>query len=213
MSDSTQISTPVEEMVRRSRRPPRTRGRRARPPTPGAVRLRLAAALLLGALVTVSIGLLERHMLAAPHPIPYFHLFFSDTLFMKAWLASATLVLAGGQLVWAAGMYGLVRFTPQTRFFQIVHRWAGRVAMALTLPVAFNCLFEMGINPLDLRIMVHAVLGAFIYGIFVVKFFVIRIDRAPGWMLPILGSALFTTIVGLWYTSAYWLFSLYGWHL
>ncbi len=208
MSDSTQVSTPAEQRVR----PPR-RSRRDRAPTRGAVRLRLAAALLAGALVTVSIGLLERRMLAAPHPIPYFHLFFSDTLYMKAWLASATLVLAGGQLVTAAGMYGLFRITPQTRFYQVAHRWSGRVAMALTLPVAVNCLFELGIDPLDPRIMVHAVLGAFIYGIFVVKFFLIRIDRAPGWMLPILGSALFTTILGLWVTSAYWLFNLYGWHL
>ena len=187
--------------------------RRERAPTRGKVRLRLGAALAAGALVTLSIGLLERHMLDAPHPISYFHLFFSDTLYMKAWLASAALVLAGGQLVTAAGMYGLFRISPRTRFYQLAHRWSGRVAIALTLPVAFNCLFELGIDPFDMRIMVHAILGAFIYGIFVAKFLLIRIDRAPGWLLPIFGSALFATILGLWLTSAYWLFSLYGWHL
>jgi hypothetical protein len=152
-------------------------------------------------------------MLASPHSTPYNHLFFSDTLYMKAWLASATVVLSFGQLVTAAGMYGVLGISSQTRFWQVVHRWSGRVAMALTLPVAFNCLFELGVNPPDVRIMVHAVLGAFIYGIFVAKLLVIRIDRAPGWILPILGSALFAIILGLWYTSAYWLFSLYGVHL
>jgi hypothetical protein len=61
--------------------------------------------------------------------------------------------------------------------------------------------------------MVHAILGAFIYGILVTKDLLLHIESAPGWMLPIMGSALFTTILGLWFTSAYWLFSLYGWHL
>ena len=205
MADSAQTRTPVEEAIRSSQY--------AKPPTRGMVRLRLAGALVAGALVTVTIGLLERHMLAAPHSISYFHLFFSDTLYMKAWLASAALVLAGGQLITAAGMYGALRPLRRTRFYQVVHRWSGRVAIALTLPVAVNCLFEMGIDPLDPRILAHAILGAFIYGIFVAKFLLIRIERAPGWLLPIFGSALFATILGLWYTSAYWLFSLYGWHL
>jgi hypothetical protein len=131
---------------------------------------------------------------------------------MKAWLASATVVLAFGQLVTAAGMYGVLGVSSRSRFWQVIHRWSGRVAMALTLPVAFNCLFELGVNRPDARIMTHAILGAFIYGVFVAKVFVIRIDRAPGWILPIMGSALFATILGLWWTSAYWLFSLYGVH-
>jgi hypothetical protein len=192
-----------------SSRPPR----RARSPSRGKVRVGLAAALATGALVTVSIGLLERHLLASPHPIPSIHLFFSDTLYLKAWLASATLVLGVGQLLTAARMYGVLHVSPRTRFYHVVHRWSGRVALALTLPVAFNCLFELGVHPVDVRIMVHAILGAFIYGVFVTKLLLLRIDRAPGWMLPILGSALFTTILGLWLTSAYWLFNLYGWHL
>lgn len=211
MLDPANAAAQVIETDRATRyaRPPR----RKRAPTRGKVRLRLAGALIAGALVTLSIGLLERRMLAAPHPIAYFHLFFSDTLYMKAWLASAALVLAGGQLVTAAGMYGVLGISRRTRFYQIMHRWSGRVAITLTLPVAFNCLFELGIDPFDMRIMVHAILGAFIYGIFVAKFLLIRIDRAPGWLLPIFGSALFATILGLWLTSAYWLFSLYGWHL
>jgi hypothetical protein len=179
----------------------------------GKVHVPLAAALAAGALVTVSVGLLERYMLVTPHPIPTFSLFFSNPLYLKAWLGSATLVLSGGQLVTAAGMYGLFRLSPAMPVYQLVHRWSGRVAMALTLPVAFNCLLDLGNYPIDLRVMVHAIFGAFIYGIFVAKFLLIRADRAPGWILPIAGSALFTTILGLWLTSAYWLFTLHGWHL
>lgn len=177
------------------------------------VRVRVTAALAVGALVTVSLGLLERHMYTSPHAIPYFHLFFSSTIYMKAWLATAILALSAGQLVWAAGMYGLFGLSRASRFSQIAHRWSGRVAMALTLPVAFNCLFELGISPMDTRILLHATLGAFLYGVFVAKFLLIRVEHAPGWLLPILGSALFTTILGLWLTSAYWLFHLYGWHV
>lgn len=212
MPDPADAAAQVIETDRSARhaRPPR-RGRG--PAARDMVRLRLMAALVAGALVTLSVGLLERHLLLAPHPISYFHLFFSDPLYMKAWLTSAALVLAGGQLVTAAGMYGAFRVLRRTRLYQVAHRWSGRVAIALTLPVAFNCLFEMGLNPLDLRVTIHAVLGAFIYGIFVAKLLLIRIDRAPGWLLPIVGSALFVVILGLWLTSAYWLFSLYGWHL
>lgn len=201
MTEQTQAGSQVKKVVRNVQKPRRT------------IRVPLAAALAAGALVTVSIGLLERHMLASPHPIPYFQLFFSDPFYMKAWLASAALVLAFGQLVTAAGMYGLLRISTRTRFYHIVHRWSGRVAIALTLPVAFNCLFDLGLNRMDMRIMIHAILGAFIYGIFVAKFLLIRVDRAPGWILPILGSALFSTVLGLWVTSAYWWFNLYGWHL
>ncbi|HEY7975945.1 MAG TPA: DUF6529 family protein [Ktedonobacterales bacterium] len=176
-------------------------------------RVGLALALAAGALVTVSIGLLEQRMLATPHPIPYFHLFFSDPLYMKAWLASAALALAFGQLVTAAAMYGWFRMSRASPGVHLIHRWSGRVAMALTLPVAVNCLFELGVTPPDWRVMVHAVFGAFIYGVFVTKLFLVRQSTAPGWALPIAGSALFTTVLVLWITSAYWLFNLYGVHL
>lgn len=189
------------------------RRRNDQPTRRGKARMGLALALATGALVTVSIGLLEQHMLAAPHPIPYIHLFFSDPLYMKAWLASATLALAFGQLVTAAAMYGWFRMSRASPFVHVVHRWSGRVAMALTLPVAVNCLFELGVTPPDARVMLHAIFGAFIYGVFVVKLFLVRQSYAPGWALPVAGSALFTTILVLWLTSAYWLFSLYGVHL
>ena len=190
--------------------PPRRRGA---PRVTRHLHVPLAAALAAGALVTVLVGLLERYMLATPHAVLGYQLFFSSPLFMKAWLASATLVLAVGQLITAAGMYGLIRLSPETSLIQLIHRWSGRTAMLLTLPVAFNCLFDLGYYPLDTRVMVHASFGAFIYGIFVGKFLLIRTDRAPGWMLPVAGSALFTTVLGLWLTSAYWLFTTYGVHL
>lgn len=212
MANKRQARSRGDESARGDAQPPR-RASQGRAPSRGRVRLLLTASLAIGALVTVSIGQLERYLLASPHPITYFHLFFSDTFYMKAWLASATLVLGFGQLITAAGMYGVLGLSHASRVYQIAHRWSGRVAMLLTLPIAFNCLFELGVYPVDARIMAHAILGAFIYGIFVAKFLLIRVEQVPGWLLPILGSALFTTVLGLWLTSAYWLFSHYGWHL
>src|SRR5215469_7493734 len=103
MADRPHAGTPVDAALMDTQHP---RGR---------VRVLVAASLAVGALVTVSIGLLERHLVDSPHPISYFHLFFSDPLFMKAWLASAALVLSFGQLVTAAGMYGALRISPATR--------------------------------------------------------------------------------------------------
>ena len=178
----------------------------------GPVRLRLTAALALGALVAETIGVLERYMVATPHPVPDYHPFFSDPFYMKAWLASATVVLACGQLMTAAGMFGLFHLSG-SRFYNFMHRWSGRIAMALTLPVAFNCLFDLGLNAPDTRILIHATLGALIYGVFTAKVLLVRQARTPGWLLALAGSALFTIILGLWLTSAYWLFALYGVHL
>lgn len=179
----------------------------------GALRVPVVVALVVGALMTASVGLLEHYMVAIPHPVPTLQLFFSSTLYLKAWLTSAALVLAGGQLILAAGMYGVFGLSRATRVYQVTHRWSGRLAMLLTLPVAFNCLFDLGNYPFDERVMIHATLGAFIYGIFVAKLLLIRNDRAPGWLLPVAGSALFATILGLWLTSAYWLFTNFGLHL
>src|SRR5258708_13448308 len=87
MPDDANGRTQVAEAAHSSRPPRRTRS-----PSGGKVRVGLAAALAAGALVTVSIGLLEHHLLASPHPIPSLHLFFGDTLYLKALLALATLL-------------------------------------------------------------------------------------------------------------------------
>jgi hypothetical protein len=34
--------------------------------------------------------------------------------------------------------------------------------------------------------------------------------RTPGWVLPVVGAAVFTGLVGLWVTSSLWFFSEYG---
>jgi hypothetical protein len=48
----------------------------------------LAAPLLLFAGVSLAIGLLASHANHEPYQTPFFHLFFSNTLHMKAWLTT-----------------------------------------------------------------------------------------------------------------------------
>ena len=32
----------------------------------------------------------------------------------------------------------------------------------------------------------------------------------PGWVLPVVGAVVFTLLVVLWFTSAFWFFSTFG---
>jgi hypothetical protein len=109
-------------------------------------------------------------------------------------------------------MYDLYHYPPQGRFYNIVHRWSGRVAIALTLPVAYHCIFLLGFapDPTDTRVVVHSLLGCSLYGVFVGKVLIVRSKGFPGWALPIAGSLLFTVLLGLWLSSALWFFTTKG---
>src|SRR5256712_6928572 len=87
------------------------------------------------ALSTLTVGLVARQTVREPYATPFFHPFFTDTLQMKAWLVTAAVVLACGQLLTAARIYDLLRFPPQGRFYHSAHRCPGRPAILLTLPV------------------------------------------------------------------------------
>ena len=167
----------------------------------------LAIPLVIFAVVSLTVGLLASRTVRQPYPTPFFHLFFSDTLHMKVWLASAALLLGFFQLLTAARIYDLLRFPPKGRFYNVVHRWSGRVAIALTVPVAYHCIFLLGFGTYDTRVYLHSALGSTIYGTFMAKVLFVRSSRFPGWALPIAGGVLFTTLLGLWLTSAFWFFS------
>jgi hypothetical protein len=103
----------------------------------------------------------------------------------------------------------LLRFPPPGRFYHIVHRWSGRVAILITLPVAYHCIFLLGFGTYDWRVYLHSILGSMIYGAVVAKVLLVRSSRYPGWALPIAGGALFAILLGIWLTSAAWFFSTY----
>ena len=176
---------------------------------PAAPRL-LLRPLMLFAVTALLIVLVASRTHLRPYGTPFFRLFFSDTLHMKAWLTTIALVLGFGQLLTAAQIFGLLRFPPGSRFYSRLHRWSGRVAFLLTLPVAYHCIFKLGFRTHDVRAAVHSVLGAAFYGAFAVKVLMVRSSGYPGWALPLAGGMLLAILAALWVTSAFWLFGVFG---
>jgi len=88
-----------------------------------------------------------------------------------------------------------------------IHRWSGRIAILFTLPVAFHCIFILGFSTYNTRVLVHSILGSFVYGVIVVKLLMVHSRKYPGWALPVAGGTLFAVLVTLWATSAAWYFT------
>ena len=169
----------------------------------------LAVPLVALALITLTVGLVARQTVREPYATPFFHPFFTDTLHMKAWLVTAAVVLACGQLLTAARIYELLRFPPRGgRFYQMVHRWSGRTAILLTLPVAYHCVFLLGFGTHSPRVLIHSLLGSTLYGAVVAKVLIVRSRRFAPWVLPVAGGLLFSILLGLWLTSALWFFTV-----
>jgi uncharacterized protein DUF6529 len=134
---------------------------------------------------------------------------FSSTIAMKAWLASGALLLGVVQISTGARIFGkLEHVVPIGRpHVNRVHRWSGRLAVLLTLPVAFHCIFILGFQTANARVLVHSILGTLVYGVIAVKLWFVHDADHPRNTLPFLGSALFMTLAALWATSSLWYFT------
>ena len=170
----------------------------------------LVRPLLLFASVALVIGFVAVRTDVEPYKTPFFRLFFSDTVHMKAWLTTAALLLGLGQLLTAARIYGKLRFPPEGRLYPLLHRWSGRAAILLTVPAAYHCIFNLGFGTYNSRAFIHSLLGTFFYGAFSAKVLIVRTSGYPGWALPVAGGALFAILIVLWLTSAFWLFGTQG---
>ena len=167
----------------------------------------MAVPLVVLALIALTVGLLARQTVREPYTTPFFHPFFTDTLQMKAWLVTAAVVLACGQLLTAARIYEWLRCPPAGRFYHNAHRWSGRAAILLTLPVAYHCVFLLGFGTHSPRVLIHSLLGSALYGAVVAKVLIVRSTRFAPWVLPVAGSLLFSILLALWLTSALWYFT------
>lgn len=163
----------------------------------------LAAPLVAFALVALTAGLLARH---EPRSKGYFRLFFSDPIHLKAAFATAVVVLACGQLFTAAWIFRKLPW-PKPAWVNPVHRWSGRLAFVLTLPIAYHCIFKLGFRDPSTRVVAHSLLGCSVYGAFASKVTIVRLHRFPRFVLPVAGGLLFALLIGVWYTSAFWLYT------
>src|SRR6476646_7864849 len=163
----------------------------------------LAAPLLAFALVALTAGLLANHQ---PRSTGYFRLFFSDPVHLKAGFATAAVVLACVQLFTAAWIFRKLPW-PKPAWVNPVHRCTGRLAFAFTLPVAYHCIFKLGFQHPDNRVLAHSLFGCAVYGGYAAKVTIVRLHRWPRFVLPVAGGLLFATLIGVWYTSALWLYN------
>jgi hypothetical protein len=166
-----------------------------------------AAPLAVFVVSSLGIGVLASGGAGGYPATPFFRLFFSDTIHMKAWLATGAIILALFQLLTAARVSDLLHFPPSGRVWRGAHRVSGYLAILLTLPVAYHCIFLLGFETTSLRVAIHSVLGSAVYGAFLGKIIVVRSGRFPGWALPIAGGLLFAILAGLWLTSSLYLFA------
>jgi len=174
----------------------------AAPPEPRSYRW-VAAPLLAFAVFSLTAGLLAAH---DPRSKGYFRLFFSDPLHMKAGFATAAVALACFQLFTAAWIFRKLPWE-KPAWVNRVHRWSGRLAFAFTLPVAYHCIFKLGFRSPTTRVLAHSLFGCAVYGAFAAKVTIVRLHRFPKPVLPIAGGLLFAVLIGVWYTSAVWLYS------
>src|SRR5689334_15855406 len=163
----------------------------------------LAAPLLAFALVALTAGLLAHH---EPRSKGYFRLFFSDPIHLKAGFATAVVVLACFQLFTAAWIFRKLPWR-KPAWVNPVHRWSGRLAFALTLPIAYHCIFKLGFRTPSTRVVAHSLLGCAVYGAFAAKVTIVRLHRFPRYVLPVAGGLLFAVLVGVWWASALWLYN------
>jgi hypothetical protein len=173
---------------------------------PASVRLLLVAAL--GAAVALALGIYGR--VHDPSQELVFTLFFSSTIAMKVWFGTVAVALAVVQVVTALWVFGKLPWKAPP-WLGSAHRISGRLAFLVSLPVAYHCLWSLGFQDTDTRVLAHSVLGCAVYGAFAAKVTIVRSKGLPGIALPIAGGVMFAALVLAWYTSAVWFIGEQGW--
>jgi hypothetical protein len=165
-------------------------------------------AVALGALVAVALGVFGKL-----HEPQYFSINlagFSSGLAAKAWVSTVAVVLALFQLASAFAMYRLIPGGKAPAWIGTAHVWSGRLAVLATVPVAVHCLYALGFESYDNRVLFHSLFGCFFYGVFVTKMILLTRKGLPGWVIPVAGGLVFFGLIYVWLTSALWFFDTNG---
>jgi hypothetical protein len=175
-------------------------------PPGGGVAVLIAVAL--GALVAVGLGVFGK-----VHEPQYFSISvagFSSGLAVKSWLATVAILLALFQLVSAFAMYRLIPGGKAPSWIGTAHVWSGRLAVLASVPVAVHCLYALGFESYDNRVLFHSLFGCFFYGAFVAKMVLLTRKGLRAWVIPVAGGLVFFSLVYVWLTSALWFFQTNG---
>ena len=163
---------------------------------------------LIGGLVALTLGLYGR--LHHPTGIAVNIAGFSSPGSVKSWLATGATVFALVQVGSALVMYGKVPRVAAPSWIGGLHRWSGRIAFLLAVPVAIHCLYALGFQHYSTRVLLHSLFGCAFFGAFTVKMLILPKRGVPGWVLPVVGAVVFALLVAIWFTSAFWFFSTFG---
>lgn len=176
------------------------------PARPGLIPLLVAVTI--GILVSVGVGVYGR--LHEPTFYAINLAGFSSGTAVKAWLATVAFVLALVQLGSAMVMFGRFPRIAAPPWIGGLHRWSGRIAVLVTVPVAVHCLYALGFQAGEPRVLVHSLFGCFFYGAFVAKMLVLSGRNMPKFALPVVGGAVFAGVTALWLTAALWFLTTSG---
>jgi hypothetical protein len=172
----------------------------------------LLLVLAAGAAVSVALGVYANSH-TPTHEKPY-TLFFSDTVNLKVWFATVAVTLAVVQVLLAMRLYGKLHW-PKTApsWLGDAHRITGTLAFAISLPVAYQCLWALGFQSSDMaghastRVLIHSITGCVFYGAFAVKVLAVRLHNLPSWLLPVIGGIVFSALVVIFFTASVWFFT------
>ena len=173
---------------------------------PASVKLLVAAGI--GAAVALALGVYGH--VHDPSQKLVFTLFFSSTIAMKVWFASVALAFAVVQVLSALWIYGKLPWRAPA-WAGDLHRISGRLAFIISLPVAYHCLWSLGFQDTNARVLAHSLLGCVFYGAFATKVTIVRSRGLPAIALPIVGGLTFAVLVAVWFTSAFWFANNQGW--
>lgn len=168
-------------------------------------RNRLLGCLLIGAAVSVSLGAYGR--VHDPTGEALITGFFTGSINLKVWFATAAFALAIFQELSAAKFYGKLGKGYGPKWLGRAHRVSGTLAFLFVVPVAYHCLWSLGFQSGQTRVLLHGLFGCLFFGALTAKILVVRASGMPKLALPVLGGVVFTALTVLWLTSSVWFFT------
>ncbi len=169
-----------------------------------APRYGLGLAIFVGAAVAVALGVYGN--VHDPSGRSLVTLFFTKTINLKVWFATVAMSLAVFQLGSALKMQGKLGAARGPRWLSKVHRASGTLAFAFAVIVAYHCLWALGFQDTDTRVLVHGVAGCVFFGALATKILVVRGRSMPDLAFSLAGGLLFSAITVVWLSSSLWFF-------
>ena len=157
-------------------------------------------AFAIGTAVSIGLGVYGRLHIPSGHAVNVAG--FSTGAAAKAFLASIVMALAIVQTITALGIFGRIPLSGP--WVGAVHRWSGRLAVLISVPVAVHCLYALGFQAYDGRVIAHSLFGCFLYGAFVFKMLILTRDDSPAWALPLAGGLVLSGLTALWTTAVFY---------